>query len=88
MLGSDSTGMRCAVCSALARIAKVTALPLPSGADADRPDSVSKLSLVRKLVSMIKTSKEDSKVGLCYCVLSSVCINCSHIASVLSYWCV
>ena len=71
-LESDNAGLKCAVCIALGVITKSTALPLPAGGEGDAAEEVTKLSLVNKLIGMIKTAKETNKVsvplGLCSCV--------------------
>ena len=63
-LDSDNAGLKCAVCIALGEITKHAALPLPSGGDGDAAGEITKLSLVNKLIGMIKTTKETNKVCL------------------------
>ena len=63
-LDSDNAGLKCAVCIALGAITKNIALPLPSGGEGDDAGEITKLSLVNKLIGMIKTTKETNKVCL------------------------
>ena len=77
-LESDNAGLKCAVCIALGVITKSTALPLPAGGEGDTAEEVTKLSLVNKLIGMIKTAKETNKVSV---LLAYVCVFNS-----LSYW--
>ncbi|XP_070194752.1 proteasome adapter and scaffold protein ECM29-like isoform X2 [Littorina saxatilis] len=60
-LNSDNAGLKCAVCIALGEIAKSTPLPLPVGAETDAEGDITKLSLVNKLIGMVKTTKETNK---------------------------
>ncbi|KAL8623767.1 hypothetical protein ACOMHN_054073 [Nucella lapillus] len=71
-LESDNAGLKGAVCIALGEIAKSTALPLPTGGGSEAEGEITKLSLLNKLIGMIKTAKENNKTK----ERAAMCLGC------------
>ncbi|XP_076462653.1 proteasome adapter and scaffold protein ECM29-like isoform X2 [Babylonia areolata] len=71
-LNSENAGLKGAVCIALGEIAKSTALPLPSGEEEDSAEEITKLSLLKKLIGMVKTAKETNKTK----ERAALCLGC------------
>lgn len=70
----ENAGLKVAMCMALGEIGKSTSLPLPAGGEGDAEGEITKLSILNKLIGLIKTVKEINKVGVCVCVCARICV--------------